>query len=710
MSTESKIIAAIMQDRAAFVTVQSYYDKGDLSDLGDLIYQEVALYYKRDGKVGQCDKSCILERLERKYERHADKFKRVISRIRAVSIDNVLEDYRQVKRKSAAEVAGSYLMKGDYEAAAPLLEKLASLEDMTKGNDSAPVVYQDAEADDFCESLELKNRIPIAPKKLNDHLGGGLIAGCHVLVYAPPECFIKYTQVLTSEGWLHIQDVKESSLVAAVNTDRSVTFEHPTNIVARRSGGDLYRIYNRKGQLDLIVTPNHDMLTEKRGILSKNKACDVIYYQGIKTHTAALAGGTEAYTPEVTLGIAIQADARARVYHTHGYSKHKYTYELTLKKQRKIDRLREALVSSNTAYTETTNGRGNTCFYIKSNTLYDKDFAWVDVSSISLSYAKAFAEELQYWDGSTQCSTRWKYSNCNKVAVDKAQAVVALAGYNSKLGNTPDKRGYDTCYELTIRSNYTPVDGSSVHKEIVPMPDATVYCMAVSTGMLLVRRKGAVSIQGNCGKTAMAINIAYSIAVSGRVCMYFGNEESAEMYLNRMLCRFCRWPLAKVLRDKKAAMVLARTRGWKNLIFVYCSPGSIGQIQELILKKKPDVVIIDQLSNVTLGKGKEPEKTQLLEKLAYVMRIFYARNKIAGISMSQADEKAIGKLYLTIKNVYYSNIGVQGMCDVMIGMGMNDEYERMGRRVLNITKNKLGGTHDAIHVQLMNEISMLKGI
>ncbi len=400
MSSESKIIAAIMQDRAAYVTVQSYYDKADFSDLGELIYEQVKLYYRRDSKAQQCDKSCILERLERKYPKHSDKFKRVISKIRAVSIDNVLEDYRQVKKKACAEKAGSYLMVGDFDAAGPLLEKLASLEDMTKGNDSGPVIYRDSEADDFCETLELKNRIPIAPKKLNDALAGGLVAGCHVLVYAPPEC----------------------------------------------------------------------------------------------------------------------------------------------------------------------------------------------------------------------------------------------------------------------------------------------------------------------GKTAMAINLAYSIATSKRKVVYFGNEESAAMYLNRMLCRFCRWPLRKVLADKPAAMKLARLRGWKNLVFVYCSPGSIAQIQEIILKEKPDVAIIDQLSNVTLGRGQEPEKTQLLEKLAYVMRIFYAKNGVAGISMSQADEKAIGTLYLTIKNVYYSNIGVQGMCDVMIGMGMNNEYERMGRRVLNITKNKLGGTHEAIHVQLLNDISMLKGL
>lgn len=400
MSTETKIISAIMQDRAAFAIVQSYYESGDLSDLGELIYKETALYYKRDTKAQHADKSCILGRLERKFPKHADKFKRVISRLRDVSIDNVLEDYRQVKQKATAEKAGSYLMAGKLEEAAPLLERLASLEDMTEGNDGKPIIYQDAEADDFTESLDRKNRIPIAPKALNEVLGGGLVAGCHVLVYAPPEC----------------------------------------------------------------------------------------------------------------------------------------------------------------------------------------------------------------------------------------------------------------------------------------------------------------------GKTCMAINLAYSIAVNGRVVMYFGNEESAEMYLNRMLCRFCRWNLNKVLKDKPGAMRLARTRGWKNLIFIHMSPGSVAQVQELILEHKPSVVIIDQLSNLTLGRGKEPEKTQLLEKLAYAMRMFYSRTKIAGVSMSQADEKAIGKLYLTIKNVYYSNIAVQGMCDVMIGMGMNDEYERMGRRVLNVTKNKLSGDHSAVIVQLLNEISMLKGI
>ena len=137
MSTETKIIAAIMQDRAAFATVQSYYESSDLSDLGELIYKEVRLYYKRDEKAQHVDKACVLGRLERKFPKHADKFKRVISRLRDVSVDNVLEDYRQVKRKALAEKAGSLLMAGKFEEAVPLLEKFNSLEDMQQGNISS---------------------------------------------------------------------------------------------------------------------------------------------------------------------------------------------------------------------------------------------------------------------------------------------------------------------------------------------------------------------------------------------------------------------------------------------------------------------------------------------------------------------------------------------------------------------------------------------
>lgn len=205
------------------------------------------------------------------------------------------------------------------------------------------------------------------------------------------------------------------------------------------------------------------------------------------------------------------------------------------------------------------------------------------------------------------------------------------------------------------------------------------------------------------GKTAAAITMAFAGCYKGFKVLYVGNEEAKDMYLMRIMCRFAGMTEEEVQADKAKAHAVAMSRGYGNLIFVHMSPGTTDKVQALALEHEVDLVILDQLHNLNLGdgKGKQPEKTILLEKLAYTMRMFFSKHKIAGISFTQADEKAIGKLFLTIRDVYYSNIGVQGMVDVMIGIGMDTAGQQSGRRVFNFTKNKLGGTHNAVQVQLL---------
>lgn len=403
---ERHIVAALIQSRSAYVSVHSYHDEGDFSDMAELIYKELVKYYERDEDAQCMSTSSLLSRLKRLYPKRYEGFENFIKDMKTVSVSNIMDDYCAMKADSLGEVLGGYLLAGEHAKAAPLVEKYIALQsEGLQDKADAPIVYTDADVDSFAESLTLGNRIPIAPRALNDMLGGGLIPGSHLLVYAPPEV----------------------------------------------------------------------------------------------------------------------------------------------------------------------------------------------------------------------------------------------------------------------------------------------------------------------GKTAFAINLAYSTACTKRAregskTLYIGNEEAADMYLMRLLCRFTQWNEEEVQADREEAMQLARSRGWSNLIFVHLSPGTVAQVQALIIEHNPDVVIIDQIHNLILGKGKEPEKTQLLERLAYAMRMFYSRHKVAGISISQADEKAIGKLYLTIKDVYYSNIGVQGQTDAMIGIGMNRDYELQGRRVLNITKNKLGGEHGSLVVLLNNKISAFKSI
>jgi len=405
--SEKKVMSAVIDNRKAYRTVQKFYEAGDLSDLGELVLKECEAYYSKDLAAEYVDTESLLDRLQVKYPKHDKAFAKFIETLVPVSIANIMEDYCSLKMRAASELAGSYLVAGEFEKAQPYLDKYhqlqaEGLQDDSGGGDDNSNVYNDAHADRFTKSLELGNRIPMLPASLNDKLGGGLIAGSHTLIYAPPEV----------------------------------------------------------------------------------------------------------------------------------------------------------------------------------------------------------------------------------------------------------------------------------------------------------------------GKTAIAINTMYGFASAGKRVMYCGNEESAEMYLNRMLCRFTRWPLKKVLAGKDRAMKIARSRGWANLTFIHLSPGSVPEIQDYIREHNPEVCIIDQLSNVNLnrGNGKELDKVQRLEATAYAMRMFYSKTKVAGVSISQADEKAIGKLKLTIKDVYYSNVGLQGQYDVMLGIGMDDNYQRMDRRMINITKNKIGGEHGCVIVGIVREVSMLRGV
>ena len=71
----------------------------------------------------------------------------------------------------------------------------------------------------------------------------------------------------------------------------------------------------------------------------------------------------------------------------------------------------------------------------------------------------------------------------------------------------------------------------------------------------------------------------------------------------------------------------------------------------------------------------------------------------------QADNDAHGKLILEKNNMHFSNEGIQGQMDVMIGMGMNTEFENQNRRMLVLTKNKISGNHEAFPIRVNPEIS-----
>ena len=75
-------------------------------------------------------------------------------------------------------------------------------------------------------------------------------------------------EVLTTKGWIPLNKVKTSHLVATLNKDGQLVYQNPTNIYHYPEfKGELYHIKN--ANLDLLVTLNHKMYV-KNGIIEGN--------------------------------------------------------------------------------------------------------------------------------------------------------------------------------------------------------------------------------------------------------------------------------------------------------------------------------------------------------------------------------------------------------------------------------------------------------
>ncbi|MBD3264637.1 MAG: NAD-dependent epimerase/dehydratase family protein, partial [Candidatus Omnitrophica bacterium] len=76
-------------------------------------------------------------------------------------------------------------------------------------------------------------------------------------------CYDDKTEILTEDGWKLFEDLKEEDKVATRSKDdRKVVFKNSNSIHKYDYKGKMY--YQNNGRIDLCVTPNHRMFTQKR--------------------------------------------------------------------------------------------------------------------------------------------------------------------------------------------------------------------------------------------------------------------------------------------------------------------------------------------------------------------------------------------------------------------------------------------------------------
>jgi hypothetical protein len=202
------------------------------------------------------------------------------------------------------------------------------------------------------------------------------------------------------------------------------------------------------------------------------------------------------------------------------------------------------------------------------------------------------------------------------------------------------------------------------------------------------------------GKTCFVIENTIGFLSQGLRVLYVGNEDPAEDILMRIISNMSSMNKFEIRDNPERAQEEADKHGYSNLIFADLAPGTFHRIESLVDKYLPDVVILDQLSNIDVKGNSQESKTNSLEQAAKLARKMAKSKKVLCISVCQAADSATGKIVLGRGDVHNSNIGIPGQVDLMIGMGANADMEARGLRELSLVKNKIAGNHDHFSVTI----------
>ena len=204
------------------------------------------------------------------------------------------------------------------------------------------------------------------------------------------------------------------------------------------------------------------------------------------------------------------------------------------------------------------------------------------------------------------------------------------------------------------------------------------------------------------GKTLFGINFGAGFLSQGAKVLYIGNEDPVPDLILRMLSNLTGRDEQAMFADKEESMRIARERGYDNCVFVGLSPGTLYEIEALVRRHDPDVVIVDQMRNV---RANTENNTQRLEVVAQELRNIARRHSCVMVMMTQVGDSGRDKLKLNDGDIDGSNTGIPGACDVIVMIGSNEDYELRDLRQITLAKNKRGGCHEDFAVSVNRSLS-----
>lgn len=307
-------------------------------------------------------------------------------------------------------------------------------------------------------------------------------------------CYIEGTEVLTSQGWVAFEDLKDE-LVAQYTEAGAIEFVKPLGKTKDKFDGNLIRF--KSAVYESIVTPNHRCVA-----LDPRKANELVIKQAEdfapSNYRIPVAGWKNGDCDKLSLldklSIAYQADGSLQNPESNDSTGTGYKFHF--KRLDKILRLADILEMLNIKYTRTALLDDSTIFYIPKREVpveLKKNFSWIDLEILDANWAREFIDELMYWDGSTSQNMK-RYTTTCRSCYDIVVALAALSGYRTGIYESETSTG-TPFWQVNFVDRYY-VNGATIEKSEFPY-SGYVYSVGVPSTMLVVRYGNKVTISGN---------------------------------------------------------------------------------------------------------------------------------------------------------------------------------------------------------------------
>jgi len=189
---DAQILSASIADRQAFERIAAHLSSKDMTPAVGFWFDLVKGWYARDGQAKSVDIPALAALGESRITqpKQRESILAVIKELpAAVSPDNTAQVALELKRRNTGLELAAAIASGDEKKTALLVPVFTDLRAATSlvSTVSKPEWQDAVPIRDIFKHVGRENRVPLAPARINSHIGGGALPGHHVIVFARPE-------------------------------------------------------------------------------------------------------------------------------------------------------------------------------------------------------------------------------------------------------------------------------------------------------------------------------------------------------------------------------------------------------------------------------------------------------------------------------------------------------------------------------------------